>query len=659
MRRNGRAQFINRFAWIPFLAACLAAVLPAQSQVAPNRQENREEAQPKPNSTQPSAQPNLEDRAQLQAFFDGLIAAQIPARRVPAVTLSVVKDGEILFAKGYGFADREKRIPVRADRTLFRPGSISKLFTWTSVMQLVEQGKLDLNRDVNEYLTQFKVPDTFPQPITLTHLLTHTPGFEDGGLGYLFVKREDQIVPLADSLAAHIPWRVRPPGTYSSYSNWGSALAGLIVANVSGQSFQEYVEQHIFQPLEMNHSTFREPLPPELAGDMAVGYSRQGGRYKPEDFELVSNFAPAGALSATATDMAHFMIAHLQLGRYKEQRILQEETARLMHSQLYTLDPRLPGMAHGFYESVINGQHVIGHGGDTGWFHSDLALFLDQNVGVFVSYVTNGGQARMELMQAFADRYFPQPDTPDPVPPEDFAERGQRFTGSYRFTRHNWSTIEKLMALSNNLSVSLGEGGYLVLSGLFPEPSRWVETEPLLFQQVDGHGLMAFEEDDAGKITHLFLGMLPFMPAYRLVWYQTQGFNLSLVALGLLFSLTIPISAIIRRKQNRGSSAIVRWAVRIGFLTGVLTLIFFVGMVAGVSSGGSSLFYGLPASIKALLILPNVLVLLSVMVALLAAGLWLGSGWSWGRKLHYTLFALSLIGLCWFYNYWNILGFRY
>jgi hypothetical protein len=145
--------------------------------------------------------------------------------------------------------------------------------------------------------------------------------------------------------------------------------------------------------------------------------------------------------------MARFMIAHLQLGRYGDQRILQESTARQMQSRLYSPDPRLPGMAHGFYESTVHGQHVIGHGGDTIFFHSDLALLTDHNVGLFVSYVNEGGLARIELVEAFVKRYFPCEEPQLPQPPADFAERGKKYAGKYRFTRHNWSSLEKLMTL--------------------------------------------------------------------------------------------------------------------------------------------------------------------------------------------------------------------
>lgn len=619
-----------------------------------------------------TAQPNASDTARLQGeppgpldakeleiFIDGVMAAHMQARNIPAATISVVKDGALFFAKGYGYADLEKRIPVDPYKSLFRPGSVSKLFTWTAVMQLVERGQLDLDANINDYLTEFKIPDTYPEPITMKHLLTHTPGFEDGGVGYLFVKSPDEIVPLSDSLKAHIPWRVRPPGTYSSYSNYGTALAGLIVANVSNMPFNEYVEKNIFEPLGMENSTFREPLPDRLADNMATGYKRKKGVYKKDDFEIISNFGPAGALSSTAADMARFMIAHLQEGRYGEARILKEETAKQMHSQHYTLDPRLPGMAYGFYESRVNGQHIIGHGGDTTLFHSDLALFPEHNIGIFVSYVANGGQARGQLVKAFVDRYFPKSEVSLPEAPADFQGRGQGLAGSYRFTRHNSSTLEKLLALANSLSVSVTSDNTLLVSGIFPEPSQYVEVEPLLFQQIDGTRTIAFEENNDGEITHMFFGMLPFMPTYRVPWYETKGFSLALVGLEVLLCITTLVSAFYHRKVSTAPPRRSRWAIRLAAVISVLTLAFLISFVAIVASSLDRLIYGFPASLTAALVLPIVTSVLAIGTAVFAVLAWKERWWTLVRRLHYSLFAVTTLALVWFCFHWNILGFQY
>jgi CubicO group peptidase (beta-lactamase class C family) len=608
-------------------------------------------------STPAFSQPH--SREDLEAFFDGIVAAQMRSSSIASATLSVVKDGELFFAKGYGYADREARRPVDPERTLFRPGSISKLFTWTAVMQLVEQGKIDLEADVNQYVSDFQIPDTFPEPITMKQLMTHTPGFEDGALGYLLIKNVSDLVPLSASLAAHIPRRVRPPATYSSYSNYGAALAGLIVANVSGMSFEEYVEKNIFDPLGMSRSTFREPLPQTLAPDMATSYRRENGAFEPGHFELISNFGPAGALSSTSTDIARFMIAHLQLGRYGENRILAEETARRMHQRIYFLDERLPGMAHGFYEEEVRGQRVIGHGGDTEFFHSTLALFPEHDVGLFVSVVGRNGLPLMDLVDAFVARQFPFPEPANPKPPADFAERGTRFAGSYRFTRQNWSTIEKLLALFQTLSVSVTEKNELLLEGFLPEPMRFVEVEPRLFQQVDGTLKVAFEEDDEGAVTHMFFGFLPFMPTYRVPWFETQGFTLTIAVAAILLSFTVISGGIRHRWENRNEPAPGLWTARLAAVMGLLTLAFFGSAIAIVTSTGEEILYGIPKSLTAALVLPHVTTVLLGALAVVLAIIWKRRLFPFWRRLHYTLFFLAAAGLHWIYLHWNVLGFRY
>jgi len=274
----------------------------------------------------PSA--GLTDPKELEAFLDDLLARQLAERHIPGASLAVVKDGQLFFAKGYGYANLEQRTPLVADQTLVRVGSIAKPFTWTAVLQLVEQGKLDLNADVNTYLADFKIPATYPAPITLAHLLTHTAGFEDRGLG-LTVFRPDDLEPPGTYLADAMPARVFPPGTVTAYSNYGATLAGYIVERVSHQPFEQYVQQHILEPLDMRHSTFAQQLPSDLAAHLAVSYAYDE-MYHAKPFEYFQ-IAPAGGLSATATDIAQFMIAQLQNGRLGAARIIQAATVTHMH----------------------------------------------------------------------------------------------------------------------------------------------------------------------------------------------------------------------------------------------------------------------------------------------------------------------------------------
>ncbi len=320
----------------------------------------------------------------LEAFLDGIVPLQLQRDDIAGAIIAVVKDGKLLFAKGYGYADYEKKKPVSAEETLFRPGSVSKLFTWTAIMQLVEQGKLDLDRDVNDYL-DFRIPDAFGQPITLKNVLTHTPGFEEQIKDLFTVGSESPN--LGAYLKTHIPRRIYPPGTVPAYSNYATAVAGYIVERVSGRTFDEYVEENIFKPLGMVHSTFRQPLPPNLAPSMSNGYQLASDGPKP--FEVVVPF-PAGSLSSSGADMARFMMAHLQDGQLGDARILRPETARLMHSRLFALDQAANAMAYGFYEESRHGHRIIGHAGDTVYFHSDLHLIPDAGVGFFVSHNSAG-----------------------------------------------------------------------------------------------------------------------------------------------------------------------------------------------------------------------------------------------------------------------------
>ncbi len=203
-----------------------------------------------PSQQEAGTQPEAElSSADLEAFLDGIMPVQLRRGDIAGAVVSVVKDGKVLFAKGYGYADIEAKKPVSPGDTLFRPGSISKLFTWTAVMQLVEQGKLDLDRDVNAYL-DFKIPSTYPQPITLRHIMTHTSGFAET-VENLFVKDAAAMKPLQTYLEEHVPNRIFPPGSTPAYSNYATALAGHIVQRVSGQPFDEYIAANILQPLGM------------------------------------------------------------------------------------------------------------------------------------------------------------------------------------------------------------------------------------------------------------------------------------------------------------------------------------------------------------------------------------------------------------------------
>jgi CubicO group peptidase (beta-lactamase class C family) len=333
-------------------------------------------------------------------------------------------------------------------------------------MQQYEQGKLDLDRDVNEYL-DFKIPDAFGKPITLKNILTHTPGFEEQ-IKDLFT--DDTSSPdLGNYCKTHIPRRIFPPGEVPAYSNYATALAGYIVERVSGQPFSQYVDANIFKPLKMTRSTFEQPLPAELAPLMSSGYRLGSDEAKP--FEMVTAF-PAGSLSSPAEDMSRFMLAHLNGGELDGARILKPETAKLMHSRLFALDDKALGMAHGFYEESANGLRIIGHGGDTTLFHSDLHLIPDEGVGFYVSH-NSGGKGEISprsiIWEAFLDRYFP--DTRPEVPTLETAKQdAAAVAGNYIGSRRPEGSFLRALAILGEVNVAPNEDGTISIA-LLTDPN--------------------------------------------------------------------------------------------------------------------------------------------------------------------------------------------
>jgi CubicO group peptidase (beta-lactamase class C family) len=495
-------------------------------------------------------------KADFETFLDALIPSQLRNRTIAGAVVSVVKEGQVLFQKGYGYADVEEKKPVLPDQTLFRPGSISKLFTATAVMQLIEQGKLDLDRDVNDYL-DFAIPKTYAEPVTLRQLLTHTGGFEET-LKNLFVAHESDLKPLRTYLVNEMPARIFPPGKIPSYSNYGFTLAGDIVERVSGEKFERYVESHILKPLGMNSSTFDQPLPPQLAPQMSKGYL--SASKKPRDFEWVQA-APAGALATTAADMTRFMLAFLQDGSVDGVAILKPETVRQMQTRQFELNPMICGIGITFMEYWMKPVRAVGHAGDTVYFHSDMVLIPDAHVGYFISYNSLGknvGGGRGEILRAFMNRYFPNPDERKvDVDAESQKSDGRRVSGFYDGTRRADTTFLRIVALLDQFRVGSDKDGILTVEGnknQSGELKKWKEIAPLVYRELDGSERIAFRSDASGAVHE----MLPFPAIYegqRVPWYASKIFIGLVIGgnllLALLTVLLWPVAVMIRKRYQR------------------------------------------------------------------------------------------------------------
>jgi len=609
------------------------------------------EAAPVNAAQAPGGQPLTAEN--LNAWLDGYLPYAIGKGDIPGAVVVVVKDGQVLTERGYGYSNLDKKTKVDPKVTLFRPGSISKLFTWTALMQQVEQGKVDLNADVNKYL-DFKIPPYEGKPVTVLNLMTHTPGFEEQ-VKDLITLGEKTAVPYDTLLKRWTPKRIYAPGTTPAYSNYGASLAGYIVQRTSGEPFDTYLENHIFGPLGMQHSTFRQPLPANLKPLMAEGYV--SGKAKPYGFEFV-NASPAGALSASGDDMAKFMIAHLNNGA----GILKPATAQLMHSRANSPFSAGEGMAHGFYETNINELHVIAHGGDTVAFHSDLHLFLDKNVGIYVSMNSAGKEGaaqplRDRLFSDFADRYFPEPASAvQKSVPNGAKEDAERLAGVYSTTRGSRSNFLAIADLIGQAKVTVDKDGNPLLpdvKGFNGQPRKWVHIGPMLWREADGHDLLTAKVVDGKAVRFSFGELAPIIDFDRTPFYRSSAWILPFLycalAILVLTALFWPTRAIVRRRYKAALPLGRRelWAYRSSRIAAIAILAVLIGWTVAISMLFGDL--GNEASFNAILIF---LELLSIIVFTggFAVALWYAyavwrrtGGWkvTWAAKTWSVMLVLA------------------
>ncbi|MCZ1265252.1 serine hydrolase domain-containing protein [Paenibacillus tundrae] len=603
---------------------------------------------------------NLDNKEQLGAFIDGIMDVQMDSLQIPGAVISIVKDGKILLSKGYGHSNIEENKPVDPETSLFRIASTTKLFTWSAVMQLVEEGKLDLDTDVNTYLKTVKIPPTYAEPITLRHLMTHTAGFEEGGVGYQITTDPEKLpVSIAETMANHMPARVMPPGAMLAYSNYGASLAGLIVEEVSGIAYNDYIQKNIFDPLSMEYATVEEPVPASLKPYAVLGYARANGEYVTKRPTFEGGFRPAGSGSVSANDMAHFMIAHLQDGQYEDKQILKPETARLMHSPAFQFDERLPAMDLGFYELNMNGLRVISHGGADELFNTALYLVPDQQVGIFVSYSGgDGGTAAGGLAQAFFDRYYPAHITNQPAATSiELGEPLEKYAGSYQFTRRNHTKIDKFFSFLTQINIEVSDNRLSIGSGA--DQQVYTPIGVNLFQEVGGKHQMGFRTDTEGKVTYLFLDILNPMPLEPTPLINQSKFWLPLLGISAVLFITVLLGAVYRRRKIKAMPRAQKWAVLLSVVTSVWSLVTLGATLLVMNIDLIDRLSHIPLSLRLYLFLPLILVGWSVAIVTMNVLAWKNKYWTLPKRVYYTFVTLAAVTLCLFFYHWNLLGWHF
>lgn len=605
--------------------------------------------------TAPAAQAAPATPASAAAVFDEVLPRSLAAHNIPGAAVVVVEGDKTVFSAGYGVSSVDTQAKVDPERTGFLINSVGKSIAATAAMQLVEQGKLKLDTDVNSYLKSFQLPDTFPgRPVTLFSLLTHTAGFEDH-VYRMFTPREEKLPSLTEHLATDIPTRVRPPGEHTAYSNYGFALTGHLVELASGQSYADYVRQHIFEPLGMKNSSVAQPTPDV---PLATGYRWDGSA------QVVppANFGPEPPAGdgniATPADMGRYASANLVPGTFSRSLLDQ------LHGARFRNDPRLAGMGFGFSERELNGLRLVEKTGDSPGFLSVLELIPEKNTGVYL--VFNGGAfsgdaaaVTFEALKAFLDRLHPS----SPVPaPQAISGDISRFEGSYNDARLDFDSFTKVRALAGGVSVNADGDGALTTSGIGEGTRRWTQTEPGLFTDETG-ARIAFRETD-GKVL-LFTGDDPNTSYERMSWLGSASTHLLILGIALVLLLGAlvwwPIRALVRRgreRHPRGAriATVVAWAAALAialFVGGFAVLMSdFSGAAVAMTSGHSPL-------LSTTLVLPDIALLLTGAAVVCAGTAWLRGWWNTSARITYTVVSVALAAFLGVIASYHLVGLPY
>lgn len=622
----------------------------------------------------------------LEPFVDGVVRAAMHTERIAGVSLVVVRDGRVVLLKGYGVADEAGRT-VDPERTLFRIASISKTFTWIALMQLVEQGKVDLDKPANDYLpAQLHIPDDGQTaPVLVRHLMTHSAGFEDLVAGHLFIPDPARAAPLINALSRHRPKRVRPPGAASVYSNYGTALAGAIIQHVTGETFEDHVEKAILTPLGLQSTTFREPYPmalvqgrglpspmsPALAADLSEGFRWSDGAFVKQPFEYVVQFAPAGSVSTTAADMGRYLQALMAGG----QGVLKPANVALFAQEkpLLANAPGVNGVAWGMLQSHSPaGWRAWGHGGDTLRFHSELAIYPDLNLGIFITTnTTSGGALRDFLPGAIADRIGGANPAiiAAPTPDADSRAALRRFAGTYMVDRRAYSNAERAFCLVMcAVQIRVAANGELILSGgggasrLTPLASddRGGGVIVHRFRNKDSGETAAFVERDGRIVRYLSAGGVN--RATRVSLLATADSFFAVVLIGLLAAFAALISGVSRLLAPTQPRAGARLAGALMPLTGGAWLAALLGYGAYFQRASADEWVVMadwPGEFAFGAWAGAVAAGLTALCILAVAFAWTRANWSVWRRARIVTTLAALIAMAVMLYAWNMLGPRF
>lgn len=560
----------------------------------------------------PRIPPVYVDLNQHASDWNGLINDGLETHKIPGATLSVVYNGEVTLARGYGLADVRGEVPVDPRETLFRIGSITKVLVATAVAN-AEMGRMvDLDADINTYLTDFQVPATFPEPITLRHLLTHTAGFDDRFVG-IGKRRPARLEPLGTYLARALPPRVEPPGRIFNYSNFGMVLAAHVVEVVSGNSFDHIAHGSIMAPIGARQIGFSQPLPDQYREALANSYSYRRGEWRPSRWRnAASQVWPAGAFAASATDMATIMLSNLGGGFIDGEPVRATGPTATIFARHFIQHPGLiRGQALAWHERWHNGHRILYHTGRVDGFTAQLVLAPDLRAGFFLAFnADSGDQLRNGAFDVFAKHFLALPGPGSPLPEveaEPFRNLSP-YAGSYIQSRRVRHGLEAVAFAGRETQFSVYHGGYLDQTSWAGAPiDRWRPIGRDVFEAVDSEEprRLAFLRDEAGRITHAAFEPEAFTvltTAERMRWWQTTSVQ---AAVGAVIALLL--GSILFRA--RYAAYVAPLDSNLVFRLLVIASISYLGFVAVFALHLGTMdpyriVFGVPVTLRAILLLP-------------------------------------------------------
>ncbi|WP_434178469.1 serine hydrolase [Bacillus stercoris] len=466
----------------------VAILLSSSTMISACSQQEAGKSKPTASTTNIQIAKGPNNKKEIESFADPLFEEKMKKYNVNGSSFVVVHDGKVVVNKGYGYADKEKKIPVTKD-TVFQIASVSKTFTALAVMQQVDKGKLKLDQDVQKYLGGLKIPNQTGKPLTLFDMLTYTSGVDFPDLtnitGPEYINNN---IPMKEFFSKHMPTVIRPPGEAYTYDNVSFALAGFAVENVTSTSFSKYMEKNIFKPLNMKSTSMS--FTPDLLERMATHYGPTGDPIPTSGSGLRDT--PQGGILSTAEDMSKYMIMQLQKGKFKDKEIVSEKSIDMMHAYQVFDDKTIPVATIGFetpFNEFANGQHVVIKGGSMPGHQSLLILVPEQKTAFFMSY-NNDSMMSVDIYETLMDHYFPAKKNEGKTSYLPLEEKeAQQYLGLFQNTR--FAAIRTHFTYENGNLVMEGGTGKQVLKMI----------HPLLFEDSEGNKV-AFKKNSAGEIAY-------------------------------------------------------------------------------------------------------------------------------------------------------------